>query len=142
MDEVSNFLARTSGLECGCLEWTGPVINTGYGTTRFRGKRWLAHRASYELFVGPIPAGLVIDHLCGNKLCVNPAHLEAVTQRENVCRAPLGGTSAANALKTHCPSGHPYDAEHARITARGRVCRVCDNEASRRYRRRKKAERV
>lgn len=88
-----------------------------------------AHRASYELFVGPIPDGLTIDHLCRTTLCVNPLHLEPVTMRENVLR----GTSfaAQNAKKTHCLRGHPYD--KVRSGDGARYCSVCALDDSRKY---------
>lgn len=75
-----------------CWEWTGGKIRNGYGHFRFGykldGKNdiRLAHRVSYELHVGPIPKGLVLDHLCKNTSCVNPTHLQPVTQRENIAR--------------------------------------------------------
>ncbi len=83
-----------------------------------------AHRAAYELYVGPIPEGLTIDHLCRNTLCVNPAHLEAVTMRENILRGT--GPSAQAARKTHCLRGHPFDDGNTLFRATGkRVCRAC-----------------
>ncbi|GAA3948055.1 hypothetical protein GCM10022383_27280 [Microbacterium soli] len=71
----------------GCWEWSGTISSTGYGQVKIDGRHVAVHRLSYELHVGPIPDGLVIDHLCSNRKCANPAHLEAVTQAENVRRA-------------------------------------------------------
>lgn len=76
----------------GCWIWGGPVINSGYGQVRYSGKKALAHRASYESARGTIPNGMVIDHLCRVRLCVNPDHLEVVTQSANVRRGLKGGS--------------------------------------------------
>lgn len=111
-----------------CWEWQGGRCSSGrYGGISDGGKPRAAHRAMYELFVGPIPEGLVVDHLCGNKLCVNPAHLEAVTDQENILRG--NGVAAANARKTHCIKGHPFDG----FDGRQRICRTCRREQWRRY---------
>ena len=69
-----------------CWEWAGAHDNHGYSKTSFEYRDMAAHRVAYELVVGPIPEGLTIDHLCRNRGCVNPAHLEPVTQRENTLR--------------------------------------------------------
>ena len=79
-------------LQLECWQWRGAVSGNGYGTFRFEGRIIRPHRFIYEALVGPIPDGLVIDHLCGNRLCVNPDHLEPVTNGENLRRggAPHG----------------------------------------------------
>lgn len=112
----------------GCWQWTGNVIWSGYSKFWFDGRTVAGHRWSYEHFVGPVPNGLQIDHLCRNRTCVNPGHLEAVTPRTNVLR---GNTpAAANAAKTHCPRGHAYSAENTVEYGSGRMCRTCGAERS------------
>lgn len=110
----------------GCLLWRGARISTGYGCVAIRRRTALVHRVLYEIFVGPIPDGLVIDHLCRTPLCCNPAHLEIVTNQENARRGLKG------ILTTHCPHGHPYDAENTYVDAKGwRECRTCIRERGR-----------
>lgn len=97
-----------------------------------------AHRTAYEIWVGDIPDGYPVDHLCRNTLCVNPFHLEAVTTRENCLRGM--GITAQNARKTHCKNGHPFSPENIywRRDRNGertwRMCRTCHNAVE--YRRR------
>lgn len=113
--------------ENGCFVWQR-ATTSGYGRIKRPGGRsgmMPAHRAAYELRVGPIPPGMVIDHLCRNRACINPEHLEVVTNRENILR---GVSSAAQrARKTHCPKGHPYDEANTYIrpTTGNRECRSC-----------------
>lgn len=113
-----------------CWLWTGSRTAEGYATfcittdTNQR-HRVVVHRLAYELLIGKIPTGLVLDHLCRNPRCVNPAHLEPVTMRENVLRGV--GPSAQNARKTDCPAGHPYDKDNTAVNAKTgkRSCRTC-----------------
>jgi hypothetical protein len=117
----------------GCWNWNLYVSpSTGYGFLTTGGRRHLAHRVSYESLVGPIPDGLQIDHLCRNRRCVNPEHLEPVTGSENCNRAPVH--VAHNRAKTHCPNGHPYDEANTGRTGRyqHRYCRACARAANRR----------
>lgn len=120
----------------GCWLWTGKVNNSGYGTLTVRSQKKPIHRFSYELFNGDIPEGLEIDHLCRVRACVNPAHLEAVTHRENVLR---GKTWAADHVsRTHCPKGHELVAPNLVKSEKSRKCKKCTyarNEARRKIRR-------
>jgi Flp pilus assembly pilin Flp len=114
--------------------WRGSLATKGYGRLRLDGVKVLAHRASYEAYVGPIPEGLTIDHLCRVRACVKPAHLEAVTMRENVLRGI--GPAAIHARQTHCKRGHLLAGEHVYQSPEGhRRCRTCQLEAhAERYR--------
>lgn len=126
-----------------CWEWHGTKMNQGYGTIGVSGrsgkKDILAHRFAYELLVGSIPVGLVIDHLCRNRTCVNPEHMEIVTHRVNLLRGI--GVPAQNALRTHCPQGHPYDLFNTYMTPSNghRLCRACQPMYRQRRRDRQKA---
>lgn len=85
----------------GCFLWEKHSPNGRYGAMKWRGKRTQAHVIAYEINGGVVPEGHVVDHLCRNTWCVNPNHLEAVTQHVNMQRS-------APATKTHCKHGHPY----------------------------------
>lgn len=123
-----------------CWEWTRCLDAQGYGKFNIRARvNRFAHRMAYELMVGPIPDGLVIDHLCRNPRCVNPAHLEAVTQEVNcqrrfaVRRVPVVNMiqSHRDPGRTHCKHGHELTEISIRISSNGGVyCRICQ----RRYR--------
>ena len=122
----------------GCWLWQNASTPPGYGVFYLWGKQTYAHRASYELHVGPIPEGLVIDHLCRNRRCVNPEHLEPVTQRINLLRGETH--TARNAAKTHCDNGHRYtEATTYRYANGTRRCRRCGTEQARDRRERAKA---
>lgn len=113
-----------------CWNWVGYVRPDGYGTFQPSQKKTvLAHRFAYELFRFVIPEGLALDHLCRNRRCVNPDHLEPVTVGENVRRGT--GWASANSKKTQCPKGHPYDDDNTYRRANGqRGCRKCMGMAS------------
>lgn len=107
-----------------CWSWLGDRTPYGYGRFSFRGRAVAAHRFAYELLRGPIPDGLVIDHLCRVKHCVNPAHLEPVTQRENVLRGE--SIPAQYARRTHCERcGTQLEALPGAPARRQRHCPQC-----------------
>lgn len=119
----------------GCWLWIGPEASGGYGQFNEGGRSHRAHRFSYEMDVGRIPDGLVIDHLCRNRACVNPAHLEPVTTQINLLRGV--GPTAINAAKTHCNQGHELTAENTRCRFRDgdirRECKTCQRQLNREY---------
>jgi hypothetical protein len=113
-----------------CWIWTGFKDKLGYGRLMWhdesgRYQPLLAHRVAYELIIGPIPTGKVLDHIeCDNPPCVNPGHLIATTQWGNCERT--NGACAVNARKTHCVQGHPLvEGNLYRCNGKGRICRTC-----------------
>lgn len=114
----------------GCWVWNGAKGDLGYGVFRYQGRNQPVHRASYKMHKGEIPKGLVLDHLCRNPSCINPDHLEPVTQLENVNRGVSAQTKrAAAAAKTHCRNGHPYSENEIFVGAKNkRRCKQCQRE--------------
>ncbi len=122
-----------------CWLWAAYISTNGYGYFNLDGRPTQAHRVAFELTRGPIPDGLVTDHLCRVRHCVNPDHLEPVTHRENILRGD--SPNAHNARKTHCIHGHPFNAENTYVRSNGnRMCRPCLNRRRRETRARKKAK--
>lgn len=128
VDKHSTPLSRMmlrSEREGSCTVWTGTRNFAGYGYIRINNKNHRVHRVMYEQLFGKVPQGMVIDHLCKNRACFNPTHLEVVTQAENISRAK----------KTHCKRGHLLEGDNVRLTAsRGRQCRACGAEQARKWR--------
>ena len=121
----------------GCWIWKGSLRNTGYGVLQRNGKNIPTHRFFYENLVGEIPPGLEIDHLCRNRACVNPDHLEPVSPRINKLRGE--GVGAKNARKTHCPAGHLFSGKnlklrwHRKKMVWWRECKECRLKNGREY---------
>jgi len=110
----------------GCWIWTAQTVR-GYGRIRMGPLTRIAHRAIYELLVGPIPRGLQCDHICRHPNCVNPEHIRIVSARENTLEARSQSRTAINFRKTHCLRGHALTSENVRlINGRFRQCRACD----------------
>lgn len=132
---TDRFLARVTDAPGGCWQWTGYLMPNGYARISVNGERQYAHRVAYEAVRGPIPDGLVIDHLCRNRGCVNPDHLEAVTQRTNVLRGV--SFAAARARQVRCLRGHRFTKANTYVAGNGtRKCRTCRAAARARSRRR------
>ena len=135
---LDRFAEKIALADSGCIEWIASTDGTGYGKFMaepgHNGRMTQAHRWSYEYHVGPIPDGLQLDHLCRNRACVNPDHLEPVSQRENLLRGV--GATAMNARKTHCPEGHRYAGPNLYVnpTTGSRLCRTCRREHDRKRR--------
>lgn len=132
-DPIDRFREKfTEDPQTGCWRWIAYIKSNGYayfGLSREEGNVY-AHRWAYEYFVGPIPEGMDLDHLCRTRDCVNPAHLEPVPRRTNLLRGKT--TPAVNVAKTRCPQGHEYSPENTYVDSTGaRHCKACRLERSR-----------
>jgi hypothetical protein len=134
INTVDKFLRIYVEKSDSCWQWTGAKNHVnGYGKCRFQSKHTLPHRVFYNHYKGKIPKGYQIDHLCENKLCVNPDHLEAVTPRTNTLRSERA-PAAINFRKTHCKRNHELFGENLYITPDNRrQCKTCNSIRGRRY---------
>jgi hypothetical protein len=132
VNTVEKILAKHVDATSGCWEWKARKDKDGYGRTTIQRKTYQAHRVVFAALVGPIPEGMTIDHLCKNKACVNPDHMEVTTVKVNVLRSD--NICSLNARKTHCPRGHPLSGENLYLyPAGGRGCRQCQRDHAARY---------
>jgi hypothetical protein len=115
-----------------CWEWTGAKSN-GYGMVGMNNKVFGAHRVSYEMVFGKIETGMVIDHVCRNRKCINPEHLRCVSNRENVLENSESA-AAKNLKKTHCIRGHLLAGTNLRkMKKSGRECKICHDNYMKTY---------
>lgn len=127
--EHDRYQSKYAGRPGDCYLWLGPLDKDGYGHFYFRRKNRGAHRFAWWLAFGDIPDGMVVNHKCKNRHCVNPQHLEVITSRENSLKDSVS-PAAINSRKKHCPKGHPYD----RVYGRQRYCSICEQAKGRRLR--------
>lgn len=122
--EIERFMEKVDTTSSECWLWTASTHGGGYGQFATTVGERTAHRWAYAYFVGQIPEGMVVDHLCRNRRCVKPSHLEAVTNEENLRRGL--GFKVKNGMDPRCPHGHDYTPENTYWTSRGSVkCREC-----------------
>lgn len=123
------FDSKTRAGENGCVLWIGGDNGLGYGRFWFNGRTVYAHRWAYEHAFGAIPDGLHLDHLCRTPSCVNPDHLEPVTQRQNNYRALVGPAGkGVEVMYDYCVNGHQFTLENTSVIRGKRRCRACDRE--------------
>lgn len=122
-EDYQRFWTKVEIVDTNCWEWLGSCAGNGYGQVYMSNKHWKTHRLSYLFYYGYLDSELTIDHLCRNKKCVNPTHLELVTQRINNLRSD--NITAINSRKTHCKRGHEFNETNTRIWKGGRFCRKC-----------------
>lgn len=116
----------------GCWIWEKGKTSCGYGATYCEGIFFSTHVSSYELYIGPVERGFELDHLCRNRSCCNPNHLEKVLHRENLIRSPISRTFQ-NIQATHCPQGHEYNSENTIVRRNARECLQCKRDRDRRF---------
>jgi hypothetical protein len=124
-------LSRYADMSGDCWIWQRYISKDGYGRLWYKGQKYVAHKLVYELVFGKVPDGLTLDHLCRNRSCVNPFHLEPVTRGENVLRGDT--LPAKNVAKTCCPLGHPLSGANLVTISGARRCRICKNKQRREW---------
>lgn len=130
MSELKRFFSKVK-ITSSCWLWTASKLKNGYGQFRGDKRMYLSHRLSYELIKGKIPDNLCLDHLCRNRLCCNPNHLEVVTLGENIRR---GESGLYEKLRTYCPYGHKYAGKNLFISKNNkRACKECHRINSNKY---------
>lgn len=137
-NRLERFLQKVH-FEDGCLIWDAGKDHAGYGMFHNGQSNGRAHRVLYEFVNGAIPPNLGLDHLCRRRDCVNPLHMEAVTQRVNVLRGE--GVASKHARRTHCLNGHPFSGDNLRLRSNRRECITCMRAAGMRYYWKRKAAR-
>lgn len=133
--ELARFKSKIVEAKSGCWLWQGPLDRDGYGSFFFRRQPRRAHRVGYFLQNGPIAQGMVVNHTCRNRHCVNPQHLQLVTVSENVMKDSTS-IPYLNSQKTHCKNGHPFDRKYGKQ----RYCSICQAAKAKRLRAKWKAE--
>lgn len=136
IDNVEKILARIA-INGECWEWSGCITTSGYGTIRINNgessKMYQSHRVMYSIFKKDIDDGIVIDHICKNRKCVNPEHLREVTMAFN-CTENSDSPHAKHKAKTHCVRGHEFSKENTLILKNGRKCKECSRINLKNYR--------
>jgi hypothetical protein len=132
---IDRFWSKVIRITDSCWIWKGALKDDGYAqfwiSNQHPPHQEYIHRFVYEITKGSIPDGLAIDHLCRNRACPNPDHLEAVSSKENVLRGI--GITAVNSRKTHCKHGHLLTAENIYVYDKGRVCKLCLKDREKQY---------
>lgn len=139
LTSLEDFIVDNIIMTESCWIWTGLKHSAGYGCFGWNNKLLYSHRVSYEIYRGKIPKNTELDHLCRNRICCNPYHLELVTHKENVLRGE--SLSAKNKKKTHCKHGHKFTKEntYVRPDRKGRNCLICKKIVKNRFESKRKA---